>query len=158
MLGWIGLVAAVGVPLDLYGVISLSGQLVQNLVGLIVIAPIVGAVAWWESRQRAATIGKRALHLVVEHNGARPGFARALLRNILKLGAPWLIAHAAVFAMVDSSAPGQTSTRATSLLICSYVLPILWLVTFLLPGGRALYDRLSSTQVRNVENGRRSGR
>ncbi|AYG02197.1 RDD family protein [Gryllotalpicola protaetiae] len=147
MLAWVGLVAAVGVPLYALGVLNLSDALAQNLVGLSVVVPIVLAAARCESHPRAATVGKRVLRLTVEHDGGRPTFTLALLRNTLKLGTPWIVAHAAVFAVVDSSAQGATPAWAMWLLLGAYVLPVVWVVSLLLPGGQTLYDRLSSTRV-----------
>ena len=151
MLGWVALVAAVGIPLYSTGMLNVTGVLAQNLVGLTVVVPIVLAAAWCESRSRAATPGKRAFRLTVVHGDdvgrGRPTFARALLRNVLKLGIPWAIAHAAVFALVDTSASGPIPGWALWLLAAAYVLPLLWLISLFTPTGRTAYDRLSSTRV-----------
>jgi hypothetical protein len=151
MLGWIAVVAAVGIPLYLAGAIQLTGALAQNLIGLTVVVPIVLAAAWCESRSRAATPGKLALGLSVAHGDAQTrrsvSFPRALLRNTLKLGLPWIIAHVAVFALVDTAASAVTPAWAFWLLGAAYVLPLLWVASLLLPGARTIYDRLSSTEV-----------
>src|SRR6185312_16392262 len=86
-------------PVDLLGALRPEGTLPENLVGLAVVAPVVAGAAWFESRLRAATPGKRVLGLLVEHDGARPTFRRALLRNTVKIGVPWLLGHAATFAV-----------------------------------------------------------
>lgn len=158
MLGWVAVVAAVGVPLYLGGIIRLNGFAAQNLVGLIVVVPIVVAAAWCESRWQGATPGKHVLGLAVEvvevdaaghadEPVSRASFPRALLRNALKIGVPWAIGHAAVFALVDT--PASTAPPAWSwwLLVAAYVLPLAWLISLLTPGARTIYDRVSGTHV-----------
>jgi len=147
MLGWIAVVAAVGIPLYLAGAIQLTGAPAQNLIGLSVVVPIVLAAAWCESRSRGATPGKLALGLRVVRRNARASFPWALLRNTLKLGVPWIIGHIAVFALVDTSASGTSPAWVLWLLVAAYVLPVLWLVSLLLPGARTIYDRLTATDV-----------
>lgn len=152
MLAWCAVVAAVGVPLFASGMLSptdatIRNPLVQNLVALSVVAPIVVVAAWLES-SRGATIGKRLLKLSVTHRAGPPGFGRALLRNSLKLGLPWMIGHAAVFALWDSSESGASSGWAIWLLGAAYVLPLLWVASLLAPGRRTVYDRISATTVR----------
>jgi uncharacterized RDD family membrane protein YckC len=147
MLGWVAVVAAVGIPLYLAGAIQLTGALAQNLMGLTVVVPIVLAAAWCESRSRGATPGKLALGLRVVRRNTRVSFPRALLRNTLKLGLPWIIGHVAVFALVDTAASAVTPAWAFWLLGAAYLLPLLWVASLLLPGARTSYDRLSSTEV-----------
>ena len=150
MLVWVAIVAAVGVPLYVAGAIRLDGFVAQNLVGLTVVAPIVVAAAWCESRRGGATPGKRALRLSVEvadGSGGRASFPRALLRNTLKIGVPWLIGHAAVFALLDSSASGTPPAWSLWLLAAAYVLPVLWLLSLFTPGSRTVYDPIAATRV-----------
>jgi uncharacterized RDD family membrane protein YckC len=147
MLGWVAVVAAVGIPLYLAGAIQLTGALAQNLIGLTVVVPIVLAAAWCESHARGATPGKLALRLRVVRRNERLSFPWALLRNTLKLGVPWIIGHVAVFALVDTSASGTTPAWVLWLLVAAYVLPVLWVISLLLPGAHTIYDRLTSTDV-----------
>jgi hypothetical protein len=83
---------------------------------------------------------------VVRRN-ERLSFPWALLRNTLKLGVPWIIGHVAVFALVDTSASGTTPAWVLWLLVAAYVLPVLWVISLLLPGAHTIYDRLTSTDV-----------
>lgn len=145
ILGWVAVVAAVGIPLYRAGVISLDGLLAQNLVGLIVIIPVVAAAAWLESSPGSATPGKRALGLSVRYRSAGRRLSRALLRNALKIGVPWAIGHLAVFAIVDAG--DQLPGWVGWLTAAAYVLPVLWIVSLVLPGARTIYDRLSGTDV-----------
>ncbi len=147
MLGWAAIVAAIGVPFYLMGALNLEGPLPENLVGLTVVAPVVAGAAWFESRLRAATPGKRALGLLVEHDGARPTFRRALLRNTVKIGVPWLLGHAATFAVLATIADAAVPAWVVWLLIATYLVPLVWLASLFTPGGRTVHDRLSGTQV-----------
>jgi hypothetical protein len=146
ILGWIAIVAAVGIPLYRAGVVSLHGPLAENLVGLVVVIPVVAAAAWLESSPGSATPGKRALGLSVRFRSPGRRLPRAVLRNGLKIGVPWAIGHLAVFAIVDAGSrlPGWVGWLTAA----AYVLPVLWLLSLLLPGARTIYDRLSRTEVR----------
>ncbi|MBO0811348.1 MAG: RDD family protein [Microlunatus sp.] len=146
ILGWVAVVAAVGIPLYRAGVVSLAGLLAQNLVGLVVIIPVVAAAAWRESSPGSATPGKRALGLSVRYRSAGRRLPRALLRNVLKIGLPWAIGHLAVFAIVDAG--DQLPGWVGWLTAAAYLLPVLWVVSLALPGARTIYDRLSGTDVR----------
>jgi uncharacterized RDD family membrane protein YckC len=108
-LGWIAITFAIGVPLYSAGIILPSDMRTENVVAAIVlVAPIVFIAAAFESRGRDATPGKRALHLRVRSESSAPGIGRAVARNALKIGLPWLIGHATVYAIVRSTAGGQT--------------------------------------------------
>ncbi|MBP2414478.1 putative RDD family membrane protein YckC [Arthrobacter stackebrandtii] len=147
MLGWAGAVAAVGVPLYLLGEVRLDGLLAENLVGLTMVAPVVAGAAWFESRARAATPGKRVLGLRVEHDGAPPAFRRALLRNTVKIGAPWLLGHAATFAVLATLANETVPAWVAALAVFANLVPLVWLASLFTPGGRTIHDRLSGTRV-----------
>ena len=149
ILGWVAVTAAVGVPLYLAGVIAPSGLLLLNVIGAVVIVvPVVIAASLLESSRRAATPGKRALHLRVGSHGVRPSLPRALARNALKLGVPWLIGHAAAFAISTQSASGSGVAPATWVLTgFAYVLPIAYVVSLFLPSGRTPYDRAVHAEV-----------
>lgn len=149
ILGWVGLTAAVGVPLYLAGVIAPTGLVALNVIGaLVVVIPTVVGAAWFESRERAATPGKRVLGLEVRTDAGRPRFRVALVRNALKIGVPWLIGHAAVFAIVTSSADaGAVPAGVWVLTGAAYVIPVVWVVSLFVAGGRTPYDRVSATTV-----------
>ncbi|MFT2712484.1 RDD family protein [Clavibacter sp. Sh2126] len=152
MCAWIGLVGAVAVPLLVVGATSSLPPLVGNAVStLVLVAPITITLAVLESGPRRATPGKRARRLVVQD--ARTGdaipFRRALLRNALKVALPWIIGHAAVYALVRASdgTTGTVPSSAQAPLVIAYLLPTVWLVTLLLGSGRTPYDRVSRTVV-----------
>ncbi|MEV1128547.1 RDD family protein [Agromyces sp. NPDC049794] len=149
ILGWVGLTAAIGVPLYLAGVTPSMDVATLNLVGaLVVVVPAVVGAAWFESRRRAATPGKRVLDLEVRTDAGSPRLPVALLRNALKIGVPWLIGHAAVFAITSSSADdGTVAVGVWVLTAAAYVIPLAWIVLLFVAGGRTPYDRLSGTTV-----------
>lgn len=147
ILGWIAVVAAVGVPLHLAGVISLTAPLAQNLVGLAVIIPVVVAASRLESGPKSATPGKRLVGVRVHYRSGDRVVVRALLRNTLKIGLPWAIGHLAVFAVVDAGS-GPIPIWVAGLTASAYVIPALWVFSWILPGARTIYDRLSGSEVR----------
>ncbi len=145
---WVGVTAAVGVPLNLAGVLRPEGMLLLNVVAaLVIVLPVVLAAAVLESRS-GATPGKRILRLEVSGPVGRPTFGEALLRNVLKLGVPWLLGHAAVYAIVlTSSTQVPTPSWVWALTGAAYVLPVMYLITVFTGSGRTPYDRLARTQV-----------
>lgn len=149
ILGWVAITAAIGVPLYLAGMIAPTGYGALNVVAaLVVVVPVVVGAAWFESRSVAATPGKRALHLRVRTSGGRPPFRVAPLRNTLKIGVPWLIGHAAVFAIVSSS--GTTDPVPVSVWLltgAAYLIPMIWIGSLFIAGGRTPYDRVIGTDV-----------
>jgi uncharacterized RDD family membrane protein YckC len=159
---WFALIAAVALPLFVVGASASLPPVAQNaLAALVTVVPITITLAVLESGPRQATPGKRARRLVVQD--ARTGdalpFRRALLRNALKIALPWIVGHAAVYAIVGASgaiggASGAASgTRASvppgveALTGVAYVLPAVWLVTLLLGSGRTPYDRIAGAVV-----------
>jgi uncharacterized RDD family membrane protein YckC len=147
IIGWVAVTAAVGVPLYLAGVIAPVGQLTLNVVGaLVVVVPVVVGAALFE-RTRGGTPGKRVLRLRVESGGAQPSFVQALGRNALKIGVPWLIGHAAVFALVSTAAEATVPVPVWILTVLAYVIPLVYLVTLFLPPGRTPYDSAVRTIV-----------
>lgn len=148
---WIALVAAVTVPLLLVGAAMHLPPVAENAVAtLVLVVPITIALAVLESGPRQATPGKRARRLVVQD--ARTGnalpFRRALLRNALKVALPWIVAHAAVYALVDaSSSAGAVPPGVQAATAVSYLLPTVWLVALLIGSGRTPYDRIAGTIV-----------
>jgi hypothetical protein len=145
---WVGVTAAVGAPLYLAGVLRPEGVLLLNAVAaLVIVIPIVVAAGIFESRRISATPGKRILRLEVRGPGGRPTLRRALLRNLLKLGVPWLAGHAAVYAIVQTSSGGSTPSWVWAITAAAYVLPVTYLVTLFAGSGRTPYDRLARTDV-----------
>lgn len=148
ILVWAGIVAIVGVPLYLSGVVLITSDLVANAMSaVLLIVPVVLGAAWCESRGGAATPGKRLNKLTVRTGRHIPSFRAAALRNAIKIGLPWVIGHAAVFALVGSSSDESAPVGVWALLIGAYVLPLVWVASIFIGDGRAPYDRLSHTVV-----------
>lgn len=149
ILVWAAATAAVGVPLFLAGVTVTTNPIVLNLVGaIVIIVPVVVAASWCESRPTGATPGKRAMGLEVRAGSIRLPYRLALLRNLLKLGVPWLIGHAAVYAIVSSSSANHEVPAGVWVLTgFAYLIPIVWIVSLFVGGGRTPYDRICGTAV-----------
>lgn len=146
ILGWVAATAAVGIPLYTSGLIHFSGSVQQNVVGAaMIVAPVVTAAAVCESRPKASTPGKKLLQLQVRTGSERPGFLRALARNGLKLGVPWLIGHAAVYAL--TTANGTTPAGVWILTVTAYAVPLVYVVSLFIADGRTPYDRICATEV-----------
>jgi hypothetical protein len=149
ILVWVAATAAVGVPLYRAGVIASVGPVASNLIGaVVVVLPSVIAAAWFESRPIAATPGKHALGLVVRADAGRPLFRVALVRNVVKIGLPWLVGHAAVFTIVRSStAATAVPIGGWVLTAAAYVIPGIWIVSLFVGDGHTPYDRITGTTV-----------
>jgi uncharacterized RDD family membrane protein YckC len=148
---WFALIAAVALPLFVVGASASLPPVAQNaLAALVTVVPITIALAVLESGPRQATPGKRARRLVVQE--ARTGdalpFRRALLRNAVKIALPWIVGHAAVYAIVGASTGGGSVPPAVQAVTAiAYALPALWLATLLLGSGRTPYDRVAGSVV-----------
>lgn len=148
IVGWVAVTAAVGVPLYVIGLIRLSGTVQENIVGAaVIVVPVVVAAAVCESRSKPATPGKRVMHLQVRTASGRPSFLRALARNALKFGVPWLIGHAAVYGLSSGTAEGTTSAGIWILTASAYAIPLVYVVSLFIAGGLTPYDRVCTTEV-----------
>ena len=149
ILVWVAVTAAVGVPLYLAGGITTTNVVMLNIVGAIVFGvPVVVATARCESRQRGATPGKRAMGLIIRAAGIRLPYRVALLRNVLKLGVPWLIGHAAVYALASGSNTGdEVPAGVWALTGLAYLIPVVWIVSLFVGERRTPYDRICGTDV-----------
>ncbi|WP_193071825.1 RDD family protein [Brevibacterium sp. FME37] len=149
ILPWIAVTAAIGVPLYLTGVIEPNGILMANLIGaLVMVVPVVIVTAWCESRSISATPGKRALRLRVSAGSQQSRFRITLVRNLLKIGLPWILGHAGVYAIVASSQGStSTSTGAWILIALAYVIAIIYVASLFVASGRAPYDRITGLNV-----------
>lgn len=149
ILAWVAVTAAVGVPLYHAGMIQPVGLVALNILGaIVVVVPVVFAAAYFDSRDVPGTPGKRALGLVLLSHTGRPTFPVAFLRDSLKIGLPWLIGHAAAFAIVASSATtNPVPMRVWVLTGAAYAVPAIWVGSLFSPSGRTVYDRLSRTGV-----------
>ncbi len=146
---WAGLLAAIGVPLYRAGIIGDPPLALANLVAaLVLVVPAVLVLAALDAGPKAATIGKRIMGLrLTDVAGARVTYARAALRNALKLGLPWLIAHAAVYGLWEGSPTDAIPTWVWPLLAVAYAIPIVWLASIFVRVGRSPYDQLTRTVV-----------
>ena len=148
MLPWIGVVAAAGAVLYTTGVTRTVDDVTGNIVGFFtVIVPITIAAAGFDESDRHATPGKRVLRLRVLSAPGGPGFSRALLRNGLKYGFAWELAHTAIFAMVGTTA--TTPVWVIVVLVAAYAIPLVSL-GLLLTTGRPLHDRIARTAVAEI--------
>ena len=150
ILVWAALVAAVGVPLFLSGATRGIGTLTLNLISaLLLVVPVTIALALQEGGRRHATIGKRVRceRVIDVKSGQGVTFWPALARNAVKVALPWLIGHAAVYAIVESSKAGSVSPGVWILTGAAYVLPIVYVVSLFVGSGRTPYDLVSGTRV-----------
>jgi uncharacterized RDD family membrane protein YckC len=150
ILGWVAILAAVGIPLYLSGVTAHLSLAVLNLIAaLVLVVPVTLGLAGLESGRREASPGKRALHLRVVRfgTGAPVSWWRALGRNTLKVAVPWIIGHAAVYSIVASGGEGTVPAPVWLLTAVAYVLPIAYVVTLFIGSGRTPYDRIAGTAV-----------
>jgi hypothetical protein len=145
IVGWLGVVVAVGLFSYLVlGNVSPRSEAQQNLVALaMTTAPVTVGLSWIEKRW-GASIGKRTVGLELHQTGSklRPSFPVLLTRNVLKLGIPWTVAHAAVFDLVDSPPAATPAPWVVGALLLAYVLPLLYLASLFVGSGRTPYDRL----------------
>ena len=113
------------------------------------VLPTTVVLTLLESSPREASIGKLTRHLRVVDavTGSRVSFQRSILRNTLKIGVPWTIGHAAVFAIVQASGSRSVPVSVWLLTVVAYVLPITYIVSLFVGQGRTPYDLISSTVV-----------
>ena len=151
ILAWVGLTAAVGVPLYLSGVTANLGTGPLNVIAtLVVVVPVTLALAKMEAGPREATVGKRlrGLRVVQSGSGFRASFRQTLLRNALKVTLPWSLGHWIAFELSRSTgrsvAPWMWAATALA-----YVLPVIYVASLFRGRGITPYDRISHTVVVN---------
>ena len=150
ILAWVVVTAVVGVAFYEAGATAgLSPGALNVIATAIVVVPVTIALAWLESSSREATIGKRSrrLRVVDADTGTRVPFPRALLRNALKIALPWMVGHAVVFEIVQTSEAGAVPGWLWVATAGAYVLPAVYVVSLFLRRGRTPYDWLSRTSV-----------
>ncbi|RSM98699.1 RDD family protein [Nonomuraea sp. WAC 01424] len=145
--GWLTLLAVVFVPLRLAGagVFDGLGLVATDLLITALSALPVGVyLVAGEAGRRRATWGKRRAGLVVATvAGERPGTARIVVRDVVKL-LPWQCGHMAVSRLVR----GQETAFAMPLLVAAYVLAGVSIVLLLARRDRApLHDLVAGTRV-----------
>ncbi|MDF9277404.1 RDD family protein [Arthrobacter sp. EH-1B-1] len=150
ILAWAALLAAVGIPLRLAGITDGLTFVALNIIAtLVLVVPVTLTLAGLESSARQASIGKHSRHLLVMNSrtGLRLSFRRALVRNTMKVAAPWTIGHAAVYGIVASSADGSVPPSIWAGTAFAYVLPAAYVASLFFGTGRTPYDRISGTTV-----------
>jgi uncharacterized RDD family membrane protein YckC len=117
---------------------------------LLLIAPATGWLAAWEAGRRGASPGKRLMHLRVQTgDGSPPPLGRALLRNVLKVAFPWELGHTAAFTLASPSAAGPGAVAAAVSGIAACAIAVGYAASLFAGSGRAPYDRLAGTTVRD---------
>jgi len=150
ILAWVAVTAAIGVPLYAAGVTAPMDPLALNVVSaLVVVVPVVLGLGWAEASGRQATPGKRVrrLRVVDAGTGDAVTVGRALWRNVLKIGLPWTIGHAAVIAIVFENDEGSVAGPVWVLTALAYVLPLVYVISLFVRDGRTPYDRAAGTRV-----------
>lgn len=122
------------------------------------IPPVLAALwaARAESGVHAATWGKRRERLRVEMGRVRTGgmpsaedrvpFARALVRNLVKITVPWQLGHVvAVGAVFGDFETGAAGTMVATVLLYGVVIALA--ATVMLGSGRGIHDRIAATRV-----------
>ena len=155
ILAWVGVTAAIGVPLYLAGITAPLNPLALNVVSaIVVVVPVVIGLGWVEASRRQATLGKHLRHLRVVDSttGGAVTVGRALSRNALKIGLPWTIGHTAVIAIVSESEDGAVPWPVWVLTAAAYVLPLVYVTSLFVRDGLTAYDRAARTRVVAAES------
>ncbi|KAB8188777.1 hypothetical protein FH608_042610 [Nonomuraea phyllanthi] len=147
IVAWLALLAVVFVPLYLAGVRPFDGLSTAGtdlLISVLSVLPVGAYLTVGEAGRRQATWGKRRAGLVVTTTrGERPGVARIVGRNAVKL-LPWQCAHMAVSRL----AGGHETTVGTLLLVATYALAGASIALLLIRRDRAaLHDVVVATRV-----------
>lgn len=153
VLGWALAAAGIAGGLQSAGVLRGQGLLALNLLGIAaVVLPATIGLTLLEAGRYEATPGKLRFGLRVrrEESGERIGWARSLLRNLLKVGLPWTLLHLAVLTTVVSGGPAAWVGT-----IVAVALPCAYLASLLGRDGRTPYDHLAGTTVISTAPGRR---
>ena len=152
---WAGLVAAGAFAAQTIAGPALLPPLLFNVaLGSLVVLPVIAALAVTEGGRYGASPGKQWLGLRVQRvDGGPLGRGRALVRNLVKFGLPWLIGHAAVLALLTS--PSPVAADVWVLVGTAVLLPLAYVVSCLVDDGRAPYDHVAGSRVRAAAAGRR---
>jgi uncharacterized RDD family membrane protein YckC len=157
ILGWVAVVAAVGVPLWLNGITGRLNAVWLNVVaGATVVVPVTFALAWLEGGRYEASPGKQWVGLRVRHlDGSPLGFGGALLRNIAKVAVPWTLGHAAAIALATGTSRGVPAD-VWVLTGVAYGIPLISLVSLFFGERRTPYDVLARSDVVGLGGPRRA--
>lgn len=153
MLAWALVVGAVVLAVFRGAGPGAVGLLGLNLAGVaVVVLPATIGLTMLEAGRYEATPGKLKYGLRVRRDptGERISWGRSFLRNLLKLGLPWVLVHLAV---VSAAVTGGTAAWIGAVL--SIAVPVAYVVSLLVGDGRTIYDHLAGTMVIGTEPGRR---
>jgi hypothetical protein len=153
MLAWAALVTGALLLAAVSGAPMRWGPFGYHLFSMVlVVVPATIALTVLESGRYEASPGKHrvGLRLRRDTSGDRVGWARALLRNLLKFGLPWALGQFAVLAVITS--PGPDAALGV---LFAVAVPVAYLASLLIGGGQTLYDWLTGTTVIGVSAGRR---
>ncbi len=154
MLVWALAVGLVTLALLTGGALAGVGPLGLNLAGIAaVVLPVTIGLTVLEAGRYEATPGKLKLGLRVRHDpgGERISWGRSFLRNLLKLGLPWLLLHLAVI----TATVGGGGVAAWFGFLLAVAVPVAYVATLYRGDGRTIYDHLAGTMVISTEPGRR---
>jgi len=153
MLVWALLVGALALALLTSGAVRGIGPLGLNLAGIAaVVLPATVGLTVLEAGRYEATPGKLKLGLRVRRDpgGERISWGWSFLRNLLKLGLPWILLH---LATISAAVGGGIGAWTGALL--ALAVPVVYLVSLFTGAGRTVYDHLAGTMVISTEPGRR---
>lgn len=154
MLVWALLVGALALGLLTFGALAGVGPLGLNLAGMAaVVLPVTIGLTVLEAGRYEATPGKLKLGLRVRRDpgGERISWGRSFVRNLLKLGLPWLLLHLATI----TATIGAGGVAAWVGALLAVAVPGAYVVSLLRGDGRTIYDHLAGTMVISTEPGRR---
>lgn len=118
------------------------------------VLPVVATVwmAREESRPERATWGKRSRGLeVTTTDGDPPRFARAMLRNTVKIAVPWQLGHTVAIGAANGGFERGSGLLAVS--IGTYAAVGALIGSVALGSGRGIHDRIAGTVVRRCSTG-----
>lgn len=154
MLAWALVVGLAAVAFLATGALRGIAPLGLNLTGIaVVVLPVTIGLTVLEAGRYEATPGKLKLGLRVRRDpgGERISWGRSFVRNLLKLGLPWLLLHLATI----TATIGAGGAAAWVGALLAVAVPGAYVVSLLRGDGRTIYDHLAGTMVISTEPGRR---
>ena len=153
MVAWAAIVTAGFVAASIAGSPVRLGPFGYHLLTIVVVVlPVTIALSAMEAGRYEATPGKLRVGLRVRRDpsGDRVGWGRCFVRNLLKLGLPWVLSQSALLAL--ASTPGWLAAVGT---LIAVAVPAAYLVSLFVGQGKTVYDWLTDTMVIRVQLGRR---
>lgn len=150
---WAAVVTGSYLVLGMAGVSVSLPPLLLNLLGhVLIVMPVVLWLALSEGGRYEASPGKQWSGLRVRRlDGRRLGRPLALLRNLVKIGLPVGLGHAAVLMLIT----GQAGPDVVVLQAVALSLPLSYLLLVAFGEGRGPWDLLCGAQVVPISAGRR---